>query len=120
MGARGMGFTALSSTARRGISDNVSPVHEAVIPRTQTSQHTRDTAPCRGAPAVAVALARGSCDVLEAPRKSTSLERVVLQVVERAVGLGPLRLRDAGRNDEIAAMRAEEPGRKRDLVEDHV
>src|SRR5258708_10241949 len=47
MGAGGMGFTALSSTARRGISDAVSWIHEAVIPRTQTSQHTRDTAPCR-------------------------------------------------------------------------
>ena len=74
MGARGMGFAALSSTARRGISDNVSPVHEAVIPRTQTSQHTRDTAPCRGAPAVAVAFARGERQARERfKRRATTL-----------------------------------------------
>src|SRR5262249_52269087 len=49
-----------------------------------------------------------------------SLERVVPHVIERAVCLGPLRFRDAGWNDEIAAVRAEQPGRKSDLVEHHV
>src|SRR4029453_5579574 len=48
------------------------------------------------------------------------LESVVLQIVEAAVGLRPLRLGHAGGNDEVAAMGAVEPGGQRDFLEHDV
>src|SRR4030095_1808742 len=50
----------------------------------------------------------------------TLLESVVLQIVEAAVGLRPLRLGHAGGNDEVAAMGAVEPGGQRDFLEHDV